>query len=192
MKNMDILSTERLLLRLFAIADLDDLQAVLGDTEVMRFSLGVLDTEGIKAWLTYHIHGYTEHRNLGPWAVLRRVDSILIGYCGLFFLPDVCNQPEIELGYRFAQAYWGQGYATEAARAVCDFAFSFRNINRLVSLIDPANRASIKVAEKVGMHFEKEVMLADYDYPDHLYAIQRTPGELQVSLYSGSIPLAIS
>ena len=62
---------------------------------------------------------------------------------------------------------WGYGYATEAARAVRDYAFSELNLNRLVALIEPVNQRSIRVAEKLGMRYEKDVMLEGYDYPDY-------------------------
>ena len=66
---------------------------------------------------------------------------------------------------------WGKGYATEAAGAVRDYGLGVLGRRRLVAIIDPQNAASIRVAEKIGMHFEKEVMLEGYTYPDHLYAL---------------------
>ena len=95
----------------------------------------------------------------------------MIGYCGLFYFLDIHGQPEIELGYRLRRAAWGQGYATEAARLVRDYAFHTLHIKRLIALIDPDNVPSIRVAEKIGMHYESEVMLEGYDHPDHVYVI---------------------
>ncbi|HSJ87148.1 MAG TPA: GNAT family N-acetyltransferase, partial [Anaerolineales bacterium] len=105
------------------------------------------------------------------YAVIERSSSGLIGYCGLFHFPDVNGQEEIELGYRLKRAAWGQGYATQAARAVRDFAFHALNIKRLIALIDPENVSSIRVAEKIGMHYESDVTLEGYDHPDHVYAV---------------------
>jgi ribosomal-protein-alanine N-acetyltransferase len=99
----------------------------------------------------------------------------VIGYCGLFFFPDVGGQPEIEIGYRFARSAWGQGYATEAALAVRDYAFTTLGIKRLIAMVDPSNVASIRVVEKTGMHYEKDVMFEGYSHPDHVYVI--TVGE---------------
>jgi RimJ/RimL family protein N-acetyltransferase len=68
---------------------------------------------------------------------------------------------------------WGRGYATEAARAVRDFAFGDLGMQRLIAIIDPSNIASIRVAEKIGMHHDAEVMLEGYTHPDHVYIIAR-------------------
>jgi len=95
----------------------------------------------------------------------------VIGYCGLFFFPDVNGQSEVELGYRLAKSAWGQGYATESARAVRDYAFATLGLKRLIAMIDPSNLASIKVAQKIGMQYEKDVIFAGYTHPDLVYAI---------------------
>jgi len=103
--------------------------------------------------------------------VVERSKEDLIGYGGLYYYDDVNGQAEIELGYRLKRAAWGHGYASEAARAVRDFAFQTLHIKRLVALIDPDNVSSIRVAEKIGMEYESDVMLEGYDHPDHVYAI---------------------
>jgi len=95
----------------------------------------------------------------------------VIGYCGLFFFPDIEGQAEVEIGYRLARSVWGKGYATEAAKAVRDYAFNVLRLERLIAMIDPSNIASIRVAEKIGMHYEKEVMFEGYTHPDHVYVI---------------------
>jgi RimJ/RimL family protein N-acetyltransferase len=95
----------------------------------------------------------------------------VIGYCGLFAFPDINGRPEIEIGYRLERAAWGNGYATEAACAVRDYAFAILQIPRLIALIDPANVASIRVAEKIGMRYEQEVLLPGYTHPDHVYVV---------------------
>jgi RimJ/RimL family protein N-acetyltransferase len=77
----------------------------------------------------------------------------------------------VELGYRLTRASWGKGYATEAAGAVMEHAFTSLGLERLVSLIDPENIASLRVAQKLGMQFEREIILPGYSHPDHMYAI---------------------
>jgi RimJ/RimL family protein N-acetyltransferase len=77
----------------------------------------------------------------------------------------------VEIGYRLRRSSWGNGYATEAARAVRDYAFTVRGRKRLIALIDPSNAASLRVAEKIGMHYEKDVLLKGYDHPDHVYVV---------------------
>ena len=75
-----------------------------------------------------------------------------------------------------ARSYWGRGYATEAAQAVRDYAFNRLRLPRLIAMIDPQNIASIRVAEKLGMYYEKDVMFEGYTHPDRVYAIEGEEG----------------
>ncbi|MGE5642803.1 MAG: GNAT family N-acetyltransferase [Byssovorax cruenta] len=167
---MVIVKTERLILRYFEPIDSEAMMDVFGDAEVMRFGDGVQTREWVEAWLRTCLENY-QRRGFGPYAVVEQSTGDVIGYCGLFYFPDMHGQPEIELGYRLRRAAWGQGYATEAARLVRDYAFHTLHIKRLIALIDPDNVPSIRVAEKIGMHYESEVMLEGYDHPDHVYVI---------------------
>jgi ribosomal-protein-alanine N-acetyltransferase len=165
------LKTQRLLLRHFQIEDLEQIhQQVFGDAQVMHFGDGPQTREWVHQWLVRHIDGYEKY-GYGPYAVTERKTQKIIGYCGLFYFPDINGQSEVEIGYRLARSTWRQGYATEAARAVRDFAFNDLQFSRLVALIDPGNIASIRVAKKLGMQYEKDVMQQGYDHPDHLYAL---------------------
>jgi hypothetical protein len=169
---MPLITTERLLLRHFHVLDAGAMYRVFGDPEVMRFGDGVQTKDWVENWVLtclerYRIWGF------GPYAVIETRSREVIGYCGLFYFPDVGGQPEVEIGYRLARPAWGRGYGTEAASAVREFAFKTLGLKRLIAIIDPSNLASIRVAEKIGMHYEKEVMLEGYDHPDHVYAILR-------------------
>ena len=170
---MKIVETKRLIILQFNNTDTRSLIRILGDDEVMRFSDGVKNAQDIEEWLTHHLREYSNQKGTGPWAVIEKPSLEVIGYCGLFFLPDVCGQPETEIGYRFTRQYWGHGYATEATRAVLDYALNNLGITRLIALIDPGNLASIRVAEKIGMILEKDVLLPGYTHPDYVYAIER-------------------
>lgn len=150
--------------------DRDALMDVFGDAEVMRFGDGVQTRGWVQEWLRRCIESY-RRRDFGPYAVVEKGSGNLIGYCGLFYFPDVNRQPEIEIGYRLARSAWGKGYATEAARAVQEYAFNTLNIKRLIAIIDPSNVASIHVAEKIGMQYEADVMFEGYTYPDRVYAV---------------------
>ena len=146
---------------------------VFGDPEVMRFGDGVQTREWVESWLLTCLEHYYQTWGFGPYAVVEKHSQNVIGYCGLFFFPNINGQPEVEIGYRLARSAWGQGYATEAAGAVRDFAFNVLGLKRLIAMIDPANIASIRVAEKIGMHYEMDVMLEGYDHPDHIYVVTR-------------------
>lgn len=169
---MLIVQTERLFLRHFHLFDHEPMFHIFGDAEVMRFGDGVQTKAWVHHWLTSCLDQYYHHWGFGPYAVVEQRTREVIGYCGLFFLPDINGQPEIELGYRLARATWGYGYATEAARAVRDFAFQTLCLKRLIAMIDPQNLASVRVAQKLGMQYEQEVMFEGYSHPDHVYALR--------------------
>lgn len=171
--NRYITSTERLILRHFHILDAEAMYQVFCDPEVMRFSDGVQTKEWVQDWLRTCFERYSETCGFGPYAVVENKSWDVIGYCGLSYFSDVNGQPEVELGYRLARSAWGHGYATEAANAVRDFAFTTLGIRRLIAMIDPSNTLSIQVAKKIGMQYEAEVMLEGYTHPDHVYFIER-------------------
>ena len=165
------LTTERLLLRHFHILDDEAMYRIFGDAEVMRFGDGIQTREWVQGWIRTCLERYYQTWGFGPYAVVEQSSRNVIGYCGLFYFPYLDGQPEIEIGYRLARSTWGQGYATEAALSVRDFAFTTLGIKRLIAMIDPSNAASIRVAEKISMKYEKEVMLESYTHPDHIYVV---------------------
>lgn len=168
------LRTERLFLRPFLMTDAQPMMRLFGDPAVMRFGDGVQTEEWVRGWLAWCLERY-EQWGFGPYAILDQRAPQVIGYCGLFFFPDIDGRTEVEIGYRLVRSTWGKGYATEAAGAVRDYAFATLGIDRLIALIDPANVASQRVAERIGMHYEKDVKLEGYTHPDRVYVITR-PG----------------
>lgn len=171
---MLIAETERLILRHFHFQDVTALKVIFTDAEVMHFGEGVRSEAWIHTWLRQVIDHDYRQRGYGPYAVVEKISGQMIGYCGLFYFAELAGQSEVELGYRLARAYWAKGYATEAARAVRDYGFQSLGLKRLVAMIDPANTASLKVAKKIAMSYEKEVMLEGYSHPDHLYVTEQT------------------
>ena len=145
-----VIETARLRLRELEEADHARLLEIYRDPRYQRL-LGPPPPEedywrSVRArWPAYYReHGY------GHWAVVRRDDGAFLGRCGLL-LQEVDGTPEVEVGYGFDPAHWGQGYATEAARAVRDWAFRRLEVRHLVSLILPENLPSLGVAERNGM-----------------------------------------
>lgn len=153
---MRILITERLLLRHLEPGDLDHLYALYRDPEIRRyFPEGVLSFEQTREELEWFMNGHPDRPELGLWATVDKESSRFIGRCGL--LPwQIDGRAEVEVAYLIDKRYWGQGLATEAAAAIRDYAFGRLGLSRLVCLIDEENAASIRVAEKIGMTFEKE------------------------------------
>jgi [ribosomal protein S5]-alanine N-acetyltransferase len=167
------LHTTRLILQHIQASDDEALHhAIFNDPEVMRFGDGIQAKEWVQNWLTKLIAQYDEH-GYGAYVIVEKVSGKVIGYCGLFHFPDVNGQPEVEIGYRLARSSWGKGYATEAAVAVRDHAFRTLGMNRLIAIIDPSNTGSIRVAEKLGMHYAEDVMFEGYSHSDHVYVITR-------------------
>jgi ribosomal-protein-alanine N-acetyltransferase len=91
------------------------------------------------------------------WPVIEKATGRVVGHCGLLE-KEVAGRDEIELVYVLDRRVWGQGYATEIASAIRDHAFERLGVTRLISLIDPENAASERVARKVGLFFEREVV----------------------------------
>jgi ribosomal-protein-alanine N-acetyltransferase len=168
---MTIAETARLRLRHFHIVDGEAMDQVFGDAEVMRFGSGTRDPAWVRQWLRGCLEDYHAKWGFGLWAVVEKQSAMVIGFCGLSRFADVGGQAETEIGYRLAQRFWGQGYATEAASAVRDYGFRTLNLSRMISIIDPRNAASLNVAKKVGLACEKEVMF--HDILVHVYAIER-------------------
>ncbi|MEZ4860337.1 MAG: GNAT family N-acetyltransferase [Caldilineaceae bacterium] len=153
---MIILETERLLLRHPEMSDLDDYYALYRDPEMRRyFPDGTLSYKETQEEVEWYLNGHPEHPALGLWATIHKTDSRFIGRCGL--LPwTIDGQHEVEIAYMIDKAYWRQGLASEAARAIRDYGFNMLHLPRLICLIDKENIASINTARKIGMRFEKE------------------------------------
>jgi RimJ/RimL family protein N-acetyltransferase len=152
---MQILETDRLVLRHLERGDLESLSALYRDPEIRRyFPEGTLTRDETREELEWFLDGHPEHPELGLWATIHKPSGRFIGRCGL--LPwTIEGRQEVEVAYLLAREFWGQGLATEAARAIVRYAFDRLALSRLICLIDPANQASIGVAERIGMSFEK-------------------------------------
>ena len=151
-----ILETSRLLLRHFVIDDLDSLFTFYSDPEVTKYIPDAPRTlEETKEELEWFMNGNPRFPELGLWATIHKETNELIGRCGL--LPwTIEGRDEVEVAFAFARAYWRRGFATEVAQALVQYGFSHLHLSRLICLIDHNNQASIGVASKVGMVFEKE------------------------------------
>jgi ribosomal-protein-alanine N-acetyltransferase len=151
-----VLTTKRLDLRHFETGDLESLYALYRDPEIRKyFPDGVLSLEDTREELEWFLHGHPARPDLGLWATIERSTGAFLGRCGL--LPwDIAGVPEVELAFLIDKARWGEGFATEAATAIMEYAETTLRLKRLICLIAPGNHASIAVAKKVGMSFERE------------------------------------
>ncbi len=169
-----ILETDRLLLRRLVMDDLNDLFELYCDPEIRRyFPEGVLTLEETKEELEWFLNGHPKHPELGLWATIHKGTGKFIGRCGL--LPwTIEGQFEVEIAYLLDKDFWHQGLATEAAHGILHYGFDKLKLSRLICMIDPENTASQRVAERIGMTFEKQVDEFDGDnLPFFIYSINK-------------------
>jgi [ribosomal protein S5]-alanine N-acetyltransferase len=134
-------------------SDFDSLLRIFTDIEVMAaFDHPPFTHEQMERWLNRNLDHQNEFGH-GWFSVICKETGELIGDCGLEVMEDMDSA---ELGYDFRSEFWGQGYATEAAIAVRDYAFDVLGLPQLISLIRVGNHASKRVAEKVGMALTEE------------------------------------
>jgi RimJ/RimL family protein N-acetyltransferase len=153
-------------------SDLDDILKIFNDKNVMKsFNSHPFSREQMQKWVDRNL-GHQNKYGYGLFSVILKSNHELIGDCGLEHI-EFEEKPCVEIGYDFLSKYWNQGYATEAAKAVKDYAVVKLNINpkHLCSLIRKNNKASQRVSEKIGMQKVKEYQAHGIDY--YLYALSK-------------------
>lgn len=159
---MTTLRTPRLLLRPWRDTDLAPFAALNADPEVRRWFAGTLTREDSDAQAARHQKHITTH-GFGFWAVEAPGTAAFIGLVGLQHVTFAAPfAPAVEIGWRLARAYWGMGYATEAARAALAHAFGPLGLSEVVSFAVPGNLASRRVMERIGMTHDPD---GDFDHP---------------------------
>jgi RimJ/RimL family protein N-acetyltransferase len=164
------LTTQRLRLRAFRASDLDDYAAMYADREVLRYLGGGPEPWGRdRSWRHMAMQlGHWLLVGAGTWAMEDRDTGAFIGVVG-FAAPE--GWPGFELAGALARRFWGQGYATEGARRALAWAFTVLGKERVISLVYPENRASIRVVERLGETFEGRI--EHYGREMLCYAIDR-------------------
>ena len=181
------LETERLVLRQFTMADLDNLVSVDADPDVMRFITGGQATsrDTIKdALLPGILARYRCSDGYGCWASIEKTTGTFLGW--FHFEPRGGGPPgEIALGYRLCKSAWGKGYATEGARALIRKGFTELSAQRVIAETMAVNLASRRVLEKAGLKFVR-IFHQPWPYPvagreagDAEYALGKTEWEQQ-------------
>ncbi|TFB84134.1 N-acetyltransferase [Cryobacterium algoricola] len=145
--------SDRLVFRNMTDADLDDMAAMLADADVMEYYPRPKNREEAQRWIEWNKRNYLEH-GYGLW-LIETTAGEFVGDCGLTW-QAVNGRPELEVGYHVRAELQGRGYATEAASACLDFARDIVQAAHLVAIIHPDNRASRRVAEKIGLEFEED------------------------------------
>lgn len=159
---MKILETDRLILRTLEMSDLEEMTKINQDPKVMEFFPGLQDKEQTKAFIERVQKHYNEH-GYSLFAVVLTEMNTFIGFVGLLTVGfNEHFTPATEIGWRLSSNYWGKGFATEAARAVLEYAFDVLNIESLVSFTTVDNLKSRRVMENLGMTHNTE---DDFDHP---------------------------
>lgn len=173
---MTEIRTPRLLLRRWSDDDLVPMAEINADPEVMRWidDGSVWDLEQTAEAIERYEEEWDDE-GFGIFAVELLGSGELIGFAGLSvpeFLPEVL--PDVEIGWRLGRQFWGQGYASEAAHAVLEFALQDRGLDRVVAITHISNQASENVVGKLGMVAERETNHPVFDVPLRVYAIDLT------------------
>lgn len=162
---MKILETNRLCLRTFVESDCDTMTLINQDPNVMKYFPAIADRQQTLE-LIKRIMTHQEKYGYSLYAVEIKSSAELIGFVGLLHRTkeefDAHFMPSTEIGWRLSSLHWNQGYATEAALAVLDYAFNQLNLKEVVSFTVLQNKASRRVMEKIGLHHSAE---DDFDHP---------------------------
>ena len=152
-----VLSTERLQLHEFSPDDAAEMYRLNNDPEVMRYT-GDPPFESVAAARLF-LERYDQYARygFGRWAVVLQSNGQFLGWCGLRYSDELRG---VDLGFRLHRHSWGQGYATEAARACVEYGFAQLDLKTIWGRAMLANVASIRVLEKVGFTFVKQVEFA--------------------------------
>jgi RimJ/RimL family protein N-acetyltransferase len=146
------LETERLILRTYRLGDFEDHFKLCADPDVMRYLLGGKPLSRFEAWRHMaFLVGHWELLGYGYFAVEEKATGRFIGRIG-YTNPE--GWPGFELGWTIAPEFQGKGFATEGARFLLEYAFNEMGKDRVISVINPDNKPSIKVAERLGEKLE--------------------------------------
>jgi len=164
----------RVTLRRMQEDDIPMLLAMESDPEVMRYSTGVKPADQARrqellAWLREPL------TRLGHWAIA--IDGAAVGWVSLV---PLAGTDSIQLAYRLQRTAWGRGYASEAAKQLCEYAWRELEVAELVAVVWPDNRASVRVLEKLG--FTLRARERHYGRETIVYALPRPAAESGLSL----------
>jgi len=182
--NIPIVETERLILRGPIPADVDVWVTFIADPDFGRYVPRAKVTRTPQERAERMIGAMQQRWEPQPlsamgWAATRKADGQFIGFCGV---EELAGTNDGELDYYLGKPYWGQGFATEAARAMVRFAFENTGWDRVVAAIVPANIASNRVLDHLGFVYEKHVNYFELTGADSIvlddpivafYALQR-------------------
>ena len=157
-----MLQTQRLILRSWRASDLEPFARMNADAEVMNYFPSVLSRQESDR-LVGRIEEHHQAHGFGLWAVEVRATGAFIGFVGLSVPSFQAHfTPAVEVGWRLARPFWGNGYATEGAREAIAYGFDFLGLSEIVSFTSMLNLRSIAVMQRLGMSSRSA---DDFDHP---------------------------
>jgi RimJ/RimL family protein N-acetyltransferase len=154
-----VIETERLVIRPWNAQDESWIDSVFRDPEVRHFTGGVLSDEDRATFVARRLDRQTRGELLLE-PVVEKTTGQVVGVCGLQVMAPT---PIVEIGWMLARAYWGRGFALEAARGVLERGHGERGLTRIVAVVNPANRRSIAVANRLSLRFDRVVRFYKQD-----------------------------
>lgn len=149
-----VIETQRLIIREYTIEDRTALHQLLSDPVTMSFWPEPFNREQTDSWINRSLHAY-ETYGFGRWGITLKENGVLIGDAGIM-LSEMDGKREYDLGYIVFAPFWSKGYAFEAAQACLHFGMNRLGINRMCANMPHDHHASRRVAEKLGMTFERQ------------------------------------
>ena len=157
---MKIIETERLLLREFTEGDAEFIFELVNEPGWIQNigDRGVRTLEDARRFISDKLAASYAKFGFGLYLVELKETGASAGMCGLVKRDSL---EDVDIGFAFLEKFWSKGYAFESASAVMDYAQNTLGLKRLAAIVSPDNRGSIKVLEKLGMHFERMIKMPD-------------------------------
>jgi RimJ/RimL family protein N-acetyltransferase len=157
---MNVLTTERLILRRLSVTDAEFIVELLNDPAFLQFvgDKAVRSADDARQYILEGPVASYERNGFGLWLVELKESGLAVGMCGLLKRETL---PDVDIGFAFLPAYRSQGYAFESAAAVLDYGRREFGLKRIVAITNPDNGGSIRVLEKIGMRFERMITVTE-------------------------------
>ena len=158
-----ILETPRLILRWIVPEDGQNMYQLNEDWEVLKYTgdKRFEDPEASTIFYTAYQENTYARWGYGRFATIEKESNEIIGWCGLKYHPD---EDEVDLGFRFHRKFWNKGYGTESSLACLDYGRDVLSLKRVIANAMPQNIGSIRVLEKCGFTFQKEITYDGKDW----------------------------
>lgn len=151
--------TERLILRPLELSDVDDMFAMDSNPNVhLYLGNNPLKTKEESLGYLKNIQNQYKENGIGRFAMIKKDSNEFIGWCGIKFITEEENNHShfYEIGYRLKEEFWGKGYAYEAAKKWCDYAFNTLKVDTLYASAHIDNKGSRRILEKIGLQLKNE------------------------------------